>query len=108
MLAQRLRKVVTLQSQSTTLDSYGGNTGSWATVATVRAGIEPIGGTEAARNGQNVAEQTTRIVMRYRAGVVPQMRIVWGSAIYIILAVANRDEANRLLELTCKTGGGES
>lgn len=108
MLAQRLRHQVALQSQSTSLDAYGGNVGAWSTVATVRAGIEPIGGTEAARNGQNAAEQMVRVVLRYRSGVTPQMRIVRGSTIYTIVAVANRDEANRMLELTCKTGGGES
>lgn len=108
MLAQRLRHQVTLQSQSTSLDSYGGNVGTWSTVATVRAGIEPIGGTEALRNGQNAGEQMVRVVLRYRAGVTPQMRILWGSTIYTIVAVANRDSANRMLELTCNTGGGES
>ena len=108
MLAQRLRHQIKLQSQSTSLDSYGGNVGTWTTVATVRAGIEPIGGTEALRNGQNVGEQMVRVVMRYRSGVTPQMRIVRGSTLYTIVAVANRDESNRMLELTCKTGGGES
>lgn len=109
MLAQRLRHSITLQQQSTSMDSYGSNTAGWSTfAANVRAGIEPIGGTEATRNGQNVAEQNVRIVMRWRAGVVAQMRVVWGTKIYTVLAVASRNEANRMLELTCKLGAGES
>lgn len=108
MLAQRLRHQITLQQQATSLDAYGGNVGAWSDVATVRAGIEPVGGTEAAKNGQNVAEQLVRVVMRYRTGVVAQMRLVWGTTKYEILAVVSRDENNRMLELTCRQGRSES
>lgn len=105
MLAQRLRYRVALQTQSTSLDSFGGNAGTWSTTATVWAGIEPISGTETRKAGQNVGEQLTRIVMRYRAGVTEQQRILWGSVVYSIVAVSCKDEARRWLELTCKKGG---
>lgn len=105
MLAQRLRYTATLQQQATSVDAYGGNTGAWEDVGLpFRVGIEPIGGTEALKNGQNVAEQLVRVPMRYRAGVIPQMRLVCGADTYEILAVANRDGANRMLELTCRLG----
>lgn len=108
MLAQRLRHSVTLQSRATSLDAYGQNVGTWSNFATVRAGIEPIGGTEAMKAGQNVAEQNVRIVMRWIPGVTEQMRVLWGAVYYEIVAVAAFQEARRMIELTCRRGRSES
>ena len=109
MLAQRLRHTITIEQQSTALDGYGGNVGTWSTLATVRAGIEPYGGREVVQNGGNAAEQYVRIVIRYRADVTPQHRIRWGARIYTIKAPpASPAESNRLLELTCSVGESES
>lgn len=105
MLAQRLRHKVALQAQATSVDAYGGNVGAWSTEAEVFAAIEPISGTEAVKAGQNVGEQLTRIVIRYRPDVTPQHRIVWGSVVFQILSVACRDEARRWIEMVCKRGG---
>lgn len=106
MLAQRLRYLVALQSQATSLDAYGGNVGTWSTYAQVWAAIEPISGTETLKAGQNVAQQMTRIVIRYRADVTAQHQIVHGSKIYRIVAPpTDRDTAHRWLEIMCTEGG---
>lgn len=104
MLAQRLRHTIVIQQKSTSLNGYAENAGTWSTFATVRAGIEPVGGREVLESGQNVAEQFVKIVIRYLAGVTPQMRVNWNGAIYNILAVANLAESNRMQELTCTLG----
>jgi len=104
MLAQRLRHSVAIQAHATSIDSYGGNVGSWSTVATVRAAIEPVSGTEARRDGQTAAEQVVRVVMRYRSDLTEQHRLLWGSVVYNIKSLACRDEARRWLELTCTRG----
>lgn len=108
MLAQRLRHSILLQTQSSSVDAYGGNTGTWSTAITTRAAIEPIGGTESAKNGQNVADANIRVVIRYQSGVTAQMRVVWGTRIFEILAVAVREESNRMIEITCREGRSES
>lgn len=106
MLAQRLRHTVSLQSQSTSLDAYGSNTGTWSDYATnVRAGIEPISGTESLKAGQNAAQKMVRIVIRYRSDVTDQHRVLHGATIYQIVSVADRDTAHRWLELMCTEGG---
>lgn len=106
MLSQRLRHIVSLQSQATSLDAYGSNTGAWSDYATdIRAGIEPISGTEAIKAGQAAATQMVRIVIRYRDDVTPQHRVVHGPTIYQIVSVTDRDTLHRWLELMCTQGG---
>lgn len=109
MLAQRLRHTITIEQRTITLDEYGGNTAAWTTLATVRAGIEPYGGRELIQNGGNAAEQYVKIVTRYRSDITAQHRIRWGTRIYTIKAPpVSPAENNRMLEITCSQGEGES
>lgn len=102
MLAQRLRHSVTIEQHGTTVDAYGGNVGTWTTLATVRAGIEPYGGRELIQSGVNAGEQLVRIVMRHRSDVTAQHRIRFGTRLYAIKAPpVSPAEDNRMLELTC-------
>jgi len=77
MNAGALRHRITIQSKTITADDYGGPVETWADVATVWASVEPLQGRELA-NAQTVnAETTTRIRMRYLAGVTADDRIVF-------------------------------
>lgn len=104
MRSGRLRHRVTIQHEATSMNGYGENAGTWSDVATVWAAVEPVSGKEAFSGGQNMATQAVRVVMRYRAGVTPQMRLVNDGITYNIEAVVNRDERNRELELMCVRG----
>ena len=104
MLAQRLRHTVTLQQNTGTTNAYGETVAGWVDVATVRAGVEPVAGKEAIAAGANLAEQVTRIVMRWRSGVVAQMRVSFDGRYYDIKQIINKDEGDRTLELLCVEG----
>ena len=99
--AGRLRHRVAIQSQSTTLDSYGETTGSWTTDDTVWAAVEPVNGTE--RDiGEGVAGIVThRVVMRYSSDVSPKKRLLFGTRVLNILSSLNPDERDAQLTLMC-------
>lgn len=104
MLAQRLRHTVTLQQNTSTTNAYGEAVAGWVDVATVRAGVEPVSGKEAIAAGANLAEQVTRVIMRWRSGVVPQMRVVFDGRYLDIRQIINANESDRVLELLCVEG----
>lgn len=57
-----------IQAQTKTVDSWGdANAVAWSTVATVRAGVEPVSGNEQLRSNQRSGETFYRVVMRYKA-----------------------------------------
>lgn len=88
MQSGKLRHRITLQRQGLSQDPQTGEMlPGWQDVAAVWAGIEPLSAREliAAQAGQS--EITARIVIRYRAGVLPTMRVVHGSKVYNIHGV---------------------
>jgi SPP1 family predicted phage head-tail adaptor len=98
MRAGRLRHRVVVETP--TEDINGGAT-TWAPLATVYAGVEPITGREYFGAQQVQAEITHRVVMRYTAGVTAKHRVRFGARVFDIRAAINRDERNRELELLC-------
>lgn len=97
----RLKDLVTLQKLSETLDDFGQPTQDWVTEASCWAGIEPISGRERIAGDQVYADLTHRVMMRYRSGVTPKMRIVQADRILEIAAVIDRDNRHEQLELLC-------
>jgi len=100
--AGELRHRVTIQQKSVTRNTFGEEIVTWQDVATVWAAIEPLRGREFFESQQVNAEVTTRIRIRYRPGITPTMRVVYGSRIFDIQAVINVEERNRELHLMCR------
>ena len=97
MQAGRLNTRVLIQSPATGQDATGEPTTGWTDVATVWASIVDVSGREyvAAGGLQNSAQ--TKITIRYRAGIVPSMRVVHGSDAYNVEAVLGQDRRGLLL-----------
>lgn len=106
MRAGTLRHRVTLQTVTETRDADGGVVESWADTATLWAAVEPLRGREYFSAKALQAEVTTRIRLRYRAGVVPKQRVTWSDAgtthTYDVLEVIEPDTRRRELALMCK------
>lgn len=94
-------KRVTLQSEVLTPDAQGGSSKDWSDVATVWASVEPMAGKEAYTWGKLLEESTLVIKIRYRAGVVPKMRLKYGTRYFDISSVIDEHEAHRFLVLGC-------
>ncbi len=82
--AGQLDRRITLQRPVPTRDSYGAELVAWQDLATVWAKVEPMGGDEGFRADQPTARQVTRFTIRYRAGVAPAMRVLYGGETYDI------------------------
>lgn len=107
-LMGEMRQRVTLQTRTVTRVE-GIPEESWATVATVWAAVSDISGKEYFQAQAVQSEVTTRIKIRYRTGITPSMRVLYGSRVFQILSVIDKDERHRVMELMCKEvipGGG--
>jgi SPP1 family predicted phage head-tail adaptor len=102
MRAGELRSRVALQTATETQDDYGAPVPSWATTATVWGEVVDLSGREYFAAQQVNAEVSTRIRIRYLAGVVPKMRAVANGRTFDILAVLDPDGRKRELHLMCK------
>lgn len=101
MSAGKLRHRVTIQQLVKADDGYGGIVETWQDVATVWATVEPLRGSERYRAQQVQSELTHKVTMRYRPGVKPQMRLLYGDRVLEIEAVIDVEERHRWLELLC-------
>lgn len=101
MQAGRLRHRVTLQGYSETLSALGEPIKAWTDVATVWADVSPERGREAIAAMQIDATVVQRVRIRYRAGLTPKMRVIFGARTLQVEAVLNVDERNRELLLAC-------
>lgn len=82
-----LRHRISFQSLTRTPDGLGGATESWATVVTVWASIEPAG------KERNFAQRiedvyTHKIRIRKRTDITATMRVLFGSRIFQVKAIA--------------------
>ncbi|WP_443693139.1 phage head closure protein [Pseudomonas protegens] len=108
MKAGDLRHQVELQHQVTPRDTATGEYGEpeWQLFAKVWAQVSPLSARDliAAQAGQS--EATARVVIRYRAGVLPTMRIVHRGEIYSIGGPPLEDPKSGLEYLTILVSKG--
>lgn len=96
MKAGDLNKRVVLESRVETQNATTGEVSvSWAKVADLWAGIHPASVREFIAAGVEQSAVAGRIVIRYRPGVTPKMRIRHGGKIYNILGVLPDKETGR-------------
>lgn len=101
MRAGTLRQRVTIQEKPpVSQDSYGAEAPGWAAVATVWARVETLSGREFISRGQEQAEVSHKVTIRFRDGVAPTMRLAWGGRRLEILSVLS-DNVRRELLLMC-------
>lgn len=102
MRAGLLRGRWTIQEMSpATQNSLGEETSPWSTVATVWMAVSPLSGREFFAAQATQSEVTHMATMRYRAGIIPKMRLTKGPRVLDIQSVADLDERHRELQLLC-------
>ena len=105
MRAGQLRHRITIQENTPAPDDYGGAVDSWAEVDVVWGSVEPLAGREFLDARRLEAEVTTRIRIRYLAGLVPGMRATWDGHTYDITAVLETESRRREIVLMCREWG---
>lgn len=108
MQAGKLRHRITLQRLATQQDPVTGEMqeGVWVEVAKLWASIEALSARDliAAKAGQS--EVSARIVIRYRTGILPTMRILHRDVIYNIQGLPLPDKVSGLEYLTLLVAAG--
>jgi SPP1 family predicted phage head-tail adaptor len=97
MKAGDLRHKVTIQQSLPDRDSYGTEVPRWSDFATVWAEVKDISGREYTAMQQAISNIAVRVRIRYLGGVVPTMRVIYGSRTLDIVSVIDPD--GRLIEL---------
>jgi SPP1 family predicted phage head-tail adaptor len=102
MKAGALRHLVTLQAPLVTTNDYGEAITTWQDVATLSAALVPLSAREFFHAQQTQADVTHKVMLRYRPGLTPTMRLVVCGRIFHIASVIDREERQVELELLCK------
>lgn len=97
----RLRHRLSLETAIRTPDGGGGAVETWTTVAQVWGQIRPTGGSEGFDADAVTSRISHEVMLRYRAGVVPAMRLASGNRRFDIMAVIDIDERRRWLKCLC-------
>lgn len=96
------RHRITFQSFSETTNENGFPVQDWTDVKTVWAMIKTLQGREYYQAATTQNENTVRFVIRYTAGINPDMRIKYKDRTFEILSIINDDELNKTLTIIAK------
>ena len=103
MEAGKLRHTISIQQQSTAQDSYGEAISTMTDIyANIKASISPLNGREFFSGEKFNSEITHKITMRYKANLLPKMKVKFGNRFFDIENIINLDERNIQLTLMCK------
>ena len=97
-----MRHRVTIQYKVTTIDGYGGESITWTDLLTCWAAVEPLSGREFLEGRRLENEINHRIRIRYREGLTPSMRVIWGSRAFDVESVIERASRRREIWLMCR------
>lgn len=97
----KLRHKVTIERYEETYDELGQPIQTWTTLGTVPASVEPINGREYFSAAAAQSEVTTRIRIRYLAGLTSTDRVTHDGTAYNIASVINPSKRNEELVLMC-------
>ena len=86
-----LRHRIALQAPARTPDAGGGVAVTWTTVAVLWAELRSLGGSEVAIADGLQGRVTHEFRMRRRMDVSPAMRLLYGTRVFVIWAVLDRD-----------------
>ena len=98
----RLSKRVQLQSATEARDAHGQPVRTWVNQKTVWAAVEPIRGRELETARQLASEATIRVIVRYRADITTDWRVIYSGKTLEITEIINEDFDNRYLVMRCR------
>jgi len=99
MRSGNLKHKIEIQSYTETSNDLGEVTKGYSTFKTIYASITPLAGKEYFASKQVNAKVSHKIECRFISGVLPNMRIVYGTRIFNIESVINIREVNKTLQI---------
>jgi SPP1 family predicted phage head-tail adaptor len=102
MRAGQLRHRITIQSRTTTVDSSGGTSDTWATFLQANAEIKTQTGREGLVADMPQTESTMVVRMRFQPGITTDMRVLYHARTLDINYIDNVIENDAELLLYCR------
>jgi SPP1 family predicted phage head-tail adaptor len=105
-----LRRLVSVQSRSTSLDAYGAQSLTWTELKKVYAAIDGLSGRELLAAEAVQSEVTHQITVRYDASLwaspitAAKYRIVYGARYFDIMGMINENERDSIVTLLAAEG----
>tara|TARA_R110002020_G_scaffold150991_4_gene327931 strand:- start:1454 stop:1771 length:318 start_codon:yes stop_codon:yes gene_type:complete len=99
MRAGMLRHRITVQNASLTINEMGERDASFSDGLSCWARVVPMKETELQDANQTKARITHKISVRYRTDITPTSRIKFGSRIFEIVQVLNREELDEQMDI---------
>ena len=96
-----LTQRVSVERRTTAPDELGQPVDTWIALATLWAAVEPVAGREFIAGGALQSQLTTKIRIRYLAGLTTADRVIHGGRQYNILSVIDYRSARREIVLMC-------
>jgi SPP1 family predicted phage head-tail adaptor len=100
--AGRYRQPITFQKQVTTINEYGERIQTFSNFLNTRAEIAPLSGQLLISAQAIKAEITHKVTCRYAPNLTHDMRILFGTRMFYIIAIINFQERNKELQIMCK------
>lgn len=97
-----LDKYVNLQCKTVARADDGAEIVTYTTIASMWVTIDPLTGKEYWGAQQTVSEVTHNIIGRYRTGLRPDMRIIYGNRVFNILDYQDPKSAHEKIVYRCK------
>lgn len=98
----KLRHRITLQTASQSQNDFGEWVTSYTNWATVWAAIEPNLGKRYMEAKQANSEVQGVIRIRYKSGVLPTMRVTYGTQVFEIVSIVHPQEQQKELHILYK------
>lgn len=92
-----MRTRLQLEAPLESPDGGGGVTRTWSLVAEVWAALKPVSGGETVEADGVSGRVSHEIWIRFRAGVLPEMRFKFGARVFEIRAAIDTGERHRFL-----------
>lgn len=102
MKSGKLRHSISIEKKVMFRNSFGEEEITYEPFCLAYASIEPIGGREYFLAQQTQAQVDYKFTLRYRSGIRPDFRIVWGERIFNIQSILNMEERNIQLTIYAK------
>ena len=97
-----LRKRIDILAETRIADAAGGATSSWASVATIWAGLERLTSSRDLSGDGDRRLKRFAATIRFRTDIAPGGRVRFDGADYLVASVEGNDEKERRLTLVCE------
>ncbi len=99
------RHQINIKTVTTVPDGMGGQTETEVSFLICRAGIWPVSAKEIMQSDQLELQTTHRIQIDWQTGILPSMKIYFGTRVFEILNMINVEERNVKLMIMAKEYG---